>query len=61
MIFICNIMDYNCCDELIIMLVLATMKKVTAGQSDTDLCLLKILIIKLEQGHAGGQMWPSGH
>lgn len=50
MIFICNIMDYNCCDELIIMLVPATMKKVTAGQSSSDPCLLKMLIIKLERG-----------
>lgn len=42
-------MDYNCRDELIIMLVVATMKKVTAGQSSADLCLLKTLIIKLER------------
>lgn len=42
-------MDYNCHDELIIMLVLVIMKKVTSGQKGTDLCPLKILIIKLER------------
>lgn len=51
-------MDYNRHDELIIMLVLAIMKKVTSGQSGTDLCLVKTLIIKLERGHARGRMWP---
>lgn len=42
-------MDYNCHDELIIILVVALMKKVTSGQRSRDLCLLKTLIIKLEQ------------
>lgn len=42
-------MDYNCHDELIIMLGLSIMKKVTSGRKGTDLCLLKILIIKLER------------
>lgn len=49
MIFICNIMDYNCRDELIITLALAAMKKVTAGQRSNNLCLLDILIIKSER------------
>lgn len=42
-------MDYNCHDELIIMLLLVIMKKVTSAQSVTDLCLLKVLIFKLER------------
>ncbi len=49
MIFICNIMDYNRHDELIIMSVPAVMKKVISGQRNTDLGLLKTLIIKLSR------------
>lgn len=38
MIFICNIMDYKCHIEWIIMLLFTIMKE---GQSTTHLCLLK--------------------
>lgn len=44
MIFICNIMDYKCHDELIIMLLFTIMKQ---GQSMTHLCLLKVLLFVL--------------
>lgn len=49
-------MDYNCHDELIIMLVLAIMKKVTSGQSGTELCRLKVMIFQVRAGLARGQM-----
>lgn len=51
-------MDYNCHDVLIIMPVRDAKKKVLIS---VDLCLLKILIIKVVKGHQGGQKWPSGH
>lgn len=44
-------MDYMCHDELIIMLLLAIMKKVTSGQSVTDLWFLKVLTFKLVRSH----------
>lgn len=47
MIFICNIMDYNCHDELIIMLLLSIIKQVTSEQNVTHLCLLEALVFML--------------
>lgn len=44
MIFICNIMDYKCHDERIIMLLFTIMKE---GQSTTHLCMLKVLLFVL--------------
>lgn len=37
-------MDYNRCDELIMMWVLAALREVTPGRGDTDLCRPTILI-----------------
>lgn len=44
-------MDYMYHDELIIMLPLAIMKKVTSGQSVNDLCFFQVLILKLVRSH----------
>lgn len=61
MIFIWNIMEYKCHDELIIVLLFTRMKGVAWGQSATHPGLPLFFFFYVRLGHARGQTRPSGH